>query len=213
MENRREHEQLVHDAEQSLQRARLIAEALFADLADAEKALAALATHRSSPAVVRSPSGPVRIATAEGRRLPDGEFQSLNEDDYDVILDQTEHTLRYREDPESRTPLVPSEMKGLGSERLRILAYMLEHPARRICSDTLPQLLGEPNEIMEPDALSQTICLLRQTLGVSGRRNVYILTESAWNESRRRRACVYRLNPEWNYLIIKWAPEINRESS
>jgi hypothetical protein len=145
-------------------------------------------------------SCPGKIAFANGRRLSDNAFQNLTEDDFDLILDMTTHTVEYRKDPAKPTPLLSSPVKGIGYERLRVLAFMIEHPTRRLCSDTVPSLVAEPDYVMERGALAQTVRLLRRSLGAPGRQNPYILTEPAWGESRRRGACVYVLNPRWRYI-------------
>jgi hypothetical protein len=153
-----------------------------------------------------------KISLANSRRLSDDEFQNLSEDDFDLILDMTTHTVRYRRDPAKHTPLLSSPLKAIGSERLRVLTFMVTHPTRRVCSDTVPSLMGEPDYVMEAGALAQTIRLLRRSLGMPGRQNPYILTEPAWGESRRRGACVYALNPRWKYLMIQWDSEITGKS-
>jgi len=152
------------------------------------------------------------LATVNGRRFSDQEFHDFNEDDFDVILDLTDHSLRYRPNPSQHGSLSLSPLKDLGPERMRVLTFMVAHPTRRICSETMPALAGEPDYEMEPGALAQTIRLLRRALGTSGKQNPYILTEPAWGESRRRGASVYLLNPEWQYLLIDWKSQGNHSS-
>jgi hypothetical protein len=55
----------------------------------------AQALKNGSPELGRTlDSGAGKIGIANGRRLSDNEFQSFGEDDFDLILDMTAHTLR-----------------------------------------------------------------------------------------------------------------------
>jgi len=204
--------ELVTRVAYSLQKAREAARASDVHVAEAQQALAALRALYGPDVPVPASAPRVRTATVNGHRLGEEEFRRLAEDDYDVILDMTNHTLRYRGDPVQHSPLIPSSLEGIGPERLKVCAFLLGHPSQRMCADTLPPLLGEPDEIMEPEALAQTILRLRKALGTPGPQNPYILTEPAWGESRRRGAGVYVLNSKWKYLLIQWASEITGKS-
>lgn len=204
--------ELVRHAAHSLQQALEAAQVSDTHVANAQQALAALRTLYGPDVPVPASAPRVRTAIANGHRLREEEFRRQAEDDYDVILDMTNHILRYRRDPVQHTPLIPSSLEGIGPERLKVCAFLLGHPSRRICADTLPPLLGEPDEIMEPEALAQTILRLRKALGTPGPQNPYIMTEPAWGESRRRGAGVYVLNSKWKYLFIQWESEITGKS-
>lgn len=199
-------------AHQNRQKAKSSTQASEVELTKARQAPSALAASYVPSVPIPASGRYVRVATTNGHRLGEEEFRQLAEDGCDIILDTTNHVLKYRRDPARHTPLVSSSLKGIGSERLKVLAFMLEYPTRRICSDTLPPLLGEPDEIMEPEALAQTILQLRKALGAPGKQNPYILTEPAWGESRRRGVGVYVLNSKWKYLLIQWESEITRKS-
>ena len=67
-------------------------------------------------------------ATVNGSRNTNGLHTHTTEDSYSVILDLTNSTLKYREDPENHSPLIKACSQGLGPHRIQLLAYMLEHP-------------------------------------------------------------------------------------
>jgi hypothetical protein len=83
---------------------------------------------------------PHKVAIDNGRRLSQEEFASLNEDKFDVILDMTNHTLRFRKDPARHTALQSSELRSIGPQRLQMTFPMspraqsrglLQGPARQ----------------------------------------------------------------------------------
>lgn len=142
---------------------------------------------------------PQKIAIANGRKLSEGELSNINEDDYDVILDITTNSLRYRKDPVKHTNLKESKLEGIGSRRIEILLYLLEHSTRHISIENA-SMLPSQLDIIEPNSLSKTIGILRKALGQKGPKGPYLLTESVW-EQRYRYA--YKLNSDWHYLVIK----------
>lgn len=145
-----------------------------------------------------------RVAIANGRRLTNNELQNLNQEDFDLILDQTNHHLRFRVNPTKHTPLITTQLEGIGSQRRRVLVFMLERPTRHLCPDRMPESLGEPNG----RAVAQTIRLFRRALGRPGRQNPYIRTEANWGETRGSRTSVYVLDPRWKYLLIQWKSQV-----
>jgi len=142
---------------------------------------------------------PQKIAISNGRKLSEGELSNINEDDYDVILDMTTNSLRYRKDPVKHTNLKKSKLEGIGSRRIEILAYLLEHSTRDISIESA-SMLPSQLDIIEPNTLSKTIGLLRKALGQKGPKGPYILTESVWGQRYRY---AYKLNSDWHYLVIK----------
>ncbi len=55
-------------------------------------------------AATYSPASSVHVAIVNGRRLSDGEALNLNEDGYDLVLDTTRSTLKYRKTPRAAEP-------------------------------------------------------------------------------------------------------------
>lgn len=139
------------------------------------------------------------IAIANGSTLPEKELSDIKEKNFDVILDITTNSLRYRKDPVKHTNLKESKLEGIGSRRIEILLYLLEHPTRHISIENASVLPGQL-DIIEPNTLSKTIGLLRKALGQKGPKGPYILTECLWGQRYRY---AYKLNSDWRYLVIK----------
>lgn len=142
---------------------------------------------------------PTKVTITNGRKLPEEELLNINEDEFDIILDITTNSLRYRKDPVKHTNLKESKLEGIGSRRIEILLYLLEHPTRHISIENASMLPGQL-DIIEPNTLSKTIGLLRRALGQKGPKGPYILTESVWGQRYRY---AYKLNSDWHYLVIK----------
>ena len=145
------------------------------------------------PAQHDEPTHPVKIAFVKGRKLSEQEIENIDEDNFDIILDMTTNSLRFRRSPSGHSKLRQSNLEGIRIRRKEILVYLLEHPTQFISAENVSSL---PNQcaIVESTALAKTISILRKMLGHS-----YIITEPSLGSSN----CVYRLNPEWNYLVIK----------
>ena len=146
-----------------------------------------------------------QVVIADGQRLSRKLIAALNDDDYDVILNMTNCSLRFRRDPTKRNKLEVSKLIGIGPHRIRILAILLEHPGRPISWENLPNWLGTDDQPNSPEAFVKSISELRKALGVLGRSNPYIIDEPAWTLSSRKRARAYTANLKWKYLVIRWA--------
>ena len=151
-----------------------------------------------------------RVVIADGHRLSQEQTATLDEDDFDVILDMTTRRLRYRTNPAKHTDLVTSDLQGVGPARIRILAFLLEYPSRHISWDNLPDCYHSDDQPLSPEAFVKSISVLRNALGMPGRANPYILCKPAWESSPRKRACVYTMNSDHKYLLIKWANKKSR---
>ena len=147
---------------------------------------------------VKETYAPIKVAIANGHKLTTQEFQNINEDDFDIILDMTSNTLKYRKDPEEHTKLKEAKLNGIGSRRIEILKYLIEHPIRNISIDNISTL---PNQldIVEPNTLSKTISLLRKSIEQKGIKSPYIITERSLGNVHH----TYKINPQWHYLVIK----------
>jgi hypothetical protein len=142
---------------------------------------------------------PKRIVIANGKPLTQHNMLSLNEDNYDVILNCIERKLFARKDPSNHTKLKKSDCKNIGRDRLKLLRYMLENPKVPICEETIPYVYGDLAN-MSPNALAHSIRALRKCL----RQAPYIITEPDWGESISRTGSVYLLNDKYKYLVIKY---------
>jgi hypothetical protein len=145
----------------------------------------------------------IHVAIAKGHRLADSAMRALDEDSYDVILDTTNSTLRYRDSPETHSDLRLSDTRGIGPHRIKILAFMIERFGVPVCSDNVDDLLGEANRVATAQAFTKSISVLRQALGGGGRHNPYIHSVAAWESSRSKNAQAYLLNPRWKYLLLR----------
>jgi len=66
------------------------------------------------------------IFIANGRRLPVSQLSDINENNFDVIMDTTTNSLRFRKNPVKHTKLNESKLEKIGSHRMQIFAHMLE---------------------------------------------------------------------------------------
>ena len=151
---------------------------------------------RSEPA---STIDSMRNATDDTGSTSTSDLSDINEDDFDVILDMTTTSLRYRQDPARHTKLKDAQLTGIGRCRIDILAYLLEHPSRNLSIENA-SLLPSQDEIIEPNTLSKTISLLRKALGQKGSEDTYIVTCPVWDKHYRS---AYRANTKWRYLVIR----------
>ncbi len=138
------------------------------------------------------------VAIANGRRLSEKEMTDINENDFDVILDTTANTLKFRNDPSCRSALKLSLLMGVGSRRIEILSYLIQHPQRYISIDNIT-CLPKQHEVITSNTLAKSINILRRALGQTKVNNAYILTERNLEATH----CRYRLNLKWKYLLIK----------
>ncbi len=191
--------QLVSQAQQRLQETLHDAEVLVMDLANIHKMLSASATSDRTITTTPTSDPSTRIAITNGRRLCDGDVQSLNEEEYDLVLDTKHSTLRYRKSPEQQSQLMPSDLSGIGSYRIQIITFMIEHFGVPVCAENTL----DSDRIATWQAFTKTISMLRKALGGRGRRNPYIQSVPAWESSRSNNACAYVLNPQWRYLLIR----------
>lgn len=142
------------------------------------------------------------LAIANGRSLASERADKVDKSRFDVILNLTSNTLRFRQDPSKHTRLDISPLKDIGAHRMRILIYMLQHPGWRISDDNVSACYGTPDEVRTTSALHQTIRVLRRALGTRGRANPYIRSVPDCGPASRRNGCVYLMEPRWKYLVI-----------
>lgn len=146
------------------------------------------------------PGLPKKIAIKNGKRVTDFNAQNINEDEYDIILDMTSASLKYRKDPANKSELKLSKREGIGPERIQPLAHLLEHPSVYISPE---------NSGLTPTTLSQTICILRKALEQKDSEGPYIETVGRWNGLT---STSYRLIlPGRRYLLIKEIIENHQE--
>lgn len=202
MSNNGYKDQIFSNMQQWLTEVKLLHQACIDRITSLEHKLDSMTT-RLTPAGTTDviSSEQEKIMVANGRRLGAEESPKQIIDDYDVILDLTVDTLQVRISPETHSKLLTFELTDLtnvGPHRIKLLAYMLEHPGSYVSVENAAICHGAPDERREPATLRKTISLLRQALGTPGPDNPYIKTR------RSTCPCAYALNRRWRYLLIKW---------
>jgi len=142
-----------------------------------------------------------KFMIANGHRLGVADSTEIVRNNYDVILDLTQDVLRVRICPERHSKLLTykfEDLRNVGPYRIKLLAYLLEHPGWYVSMENAVICHGMSYEIRSFEALRTAIKFLRQALGTPGPNNPYIKTK------RSTLPCSYALNTKWSYLLIKW---------
>jgi len=162
-------------------------------------------THSTSHAsLVPHSEGQAQIATADGRKLSHEEQSGIKDDDYDVILNLRSRRLKYRKAPEEFSPLMESDSTLPGPHRMRILAYMLEHPGRPFHAGNIYAAYSLTPEVKDKSTFTKTIGVLRRALGQTDTAGPYIVIEpDSDGITGRKRGFIYRVNEDWRYLVIR----------
>jgi len=145
------------------------------------------------------------IAIANGRKFPMLKPSDINEEDFDVILDTTTNSLRFRKDPARHSKLQKSKLEKVGSFRMQILAYMLEHPDKPFHHKNIYKAYRLTEETQEPNTFTRSIREIRIALGQKDTLGPYIEKQpDNGGITGFKRGCIYKINPKWRYLIIRY---------
>jgi len=129
---------------------------------------------------------------------------STNEDNYDVILNLRNSILRFRPNPVKRSRLVQSMMSKIGPHRIQLFAYMLEHPGDPFHVDNLFKAYGSQSEKRDKNTFTKAIGEFRKAVGQFDTSGPYIVKQPDYEGiTGKKRGYVYRVNPEWSYLVIR----------
>jgi len=128
-----------------------------------------------------------------------------NYQQYDIVWNQTEYTLRARQYPDNKSPLQECSLANIGPTRLKILEYLLAHPGFALGIENLINI-DRAFELIEPNTLAQSIRLLRRMLQPEIKHNLYILKKRIYNLAVSRTGWAYIANPNRTYLIVKMIP-------
>ena len=128
--------------------------------------------------------------------------EDYNENAFDVVVNGLDGTLKSRQDPAARTALMTCNMKGLGSSRMRLLIYMLEHPRNIITTRLADSIYPDSEGFLENSALRKTISILRKALGHGLSDETYLATRPFLLSSEAGQRG-YILNKNWKYLLIR----------
>ncbi len=144
------------------------------------------------------------VFIANGRKLPAQQLSDVNEDDFDVIMDTTTNSLRFRKNPASHSKFKESKLEKVGSHRMQILAHMLEHPGKPFHRDSIYKEYTQGPEIRDPSTFTKTIGAIRKSLGQNDTSGPYIEKKFDWDGiTVSTRGCIYQVNPRWQYLLIR----------
>jgi DNA-binding winged helix-turn-helix (wHTH) protein len=158
---------------------------------------------RNTPAPEKT-THPPKIALTPEREIPNEVRKNINDGDFDVILDMTTNSLRFRKDPLKHTELKVSKRDKTGGHRMRFLAYMLEHPGQPFHCGNIYKVYGSSEEKKEPNTFTKTIAALRNAFEQKDTSGPYIIKQLDWDGiTRSKRGYVYKINPTWRYMVIR----------
>lgn len=132
-------------------------------------------------------------------QLPD-----INEEDFDLVLNFTNNTLKFRKNPDRKTKLKKADLTGIGFHRLQILACMIRHPGRPFNGDLISSDYIGGSGIGARNTFIKAICDFRKAIEQQDSTGPYIIKQLGGDGvTRGKRTCVYMLNPNRRYLVVK----------
>ena len=144
------------------------------------------------------------VFMANGRRLAIQQLSDINENDYDVILDTTTNSLRFRKDPVRHSKLKESRREKVGSHRIQILARMLEHPGKPFHAGNIGGDLVAGSDERARNTFTKSIAIIRKALDQKDTSGPYIEKKFDWDGiTDSIRGYVYKINFERKYLVIR----------
>lgn len=153
-----------------------------------------------------------KIAATKCSKISQEELSNISEDDFDVILDMTANSLRFRKDPAKHTELKESKLNKIGAHRMQILAYMLEHPGDPFYSENIYKSYAYQNEARDQSTFTKTIEALRKAFEQNDTSGPYIIKQSDWNGiTGRKRGYVYKIVQERKYMVIRHTDKISEQ--
>ena len=144
------------------------------------------------------------VFIANGHKLLVQQLSDINEDDFDVIMDTTTNSLRFRKDPIRNGKLQESKLEKVGSHRMQILAHMLKRPGTPFHANNIGRDLVAGSGKEARNTFSKSIGEIRAALGQNDTKGPYILKELDWDGiTDCKRGYIYKINPKWRYLLIR----------
>jgi len=138
--------------------------------------------------------------------------RDVNEDDYDVILYVTKGIIRFRPNPSEHSPLVQSVTSKIGVHRMRLFAYMLEHPGDPFHVGNLFRAYGSKKYQPDDSTFTKAVGAFRRALGQPDTSGPYIIKQPDYEGiTEKKRGYVYLVNPKWSYLVIRSKKNISGE--
>lgn len=144
------------------------------------------------------------VFIANGRKFSIRELSDINDDDFDVILDTTTNSLRYRKDPARHSKLQKSKLEKVGSHRMKILARMLKRPGIPFHAGNIGSDLIAGSGEKARNTFTKSIAVIKRTLGQKDTFGPYIEKKFDWEGiTGLKRGCIYKINSKRQYLVIR----------
>jgi len=143
-------------------------------------------------------------AVANGTFLSADQARNLKEEDFDVILNVPQQSLRARENPKAKSWLRDCDIKGLRRRKLTLLDYFLEHPKVAVGLHNICDIYRVDEEVPR-NTLAKTVLSLRRLLHQKTTKGPFILSTTVWDKSRGREEFIgngYVMNDKFHYLVI-----------
>ncbi len=149
-------------------------------------------------------SYPNEVAVTDGKPLLEDQAKKLKMEEFDVILNIPEQSLKVRKKQGRKFCLVICDLNALGPKRFALFEYMLEHPHITIGVHNIHQVHLYEEGIL-PNTLSKCIKDLRAVLSPTGPKGPYIVNTKVINRIRRSEQITgygYKMSSNYKYLVI-----------
>jgi len=172
--------------------------AIEQNIADLKKTLLYSKTKLSKKDILQSKE------TGLCKKLLEGGFQNLDDENFDLILNLRDQRLKFRVDPASHSELKSADFRGIGPHRMQILIYMLENPGISFHVGNISRAYSDLSEKPLVFTFTKTMSDFRKKLGQTSTKGPYIITTFDWDGiTNRQKGAVYTMNPKWKYLVIR----------
>ena len=144
------------------------------------------------------------VVIADGKPLSANRIPYLLPKRFDVILDLVLQSMWARVDPDAKSMLVKCNIAGWRIRKLRLLAYMLEHPTIPVGLHNIHTIYRDGKEV-ERNTFAQTIRSLRMALHQTSPQGPYIINTTVWDRAATIEEFIgngYVMNDRYHYLVI-----------
>jgi hypothetical protein len=145
-----------------------------------------------------------RNTTKKVREIFIDQLPDINEEDFDLVLNFTNNTLKFRKNPDRKTKLKKADLTGVGFHRLQILACMIRQPGRPFNGDLISSDYIGGSGLGARNTFIKAICDFRKAIEQQDSTGPYIIKQlGGGGVTRGKRTCVYMLNPNRRYLVVE----------
>ena len=149
-------------------------------------------------------------AIENGRKISTHELSHINEEDFDLIIDITTNTLKFRKNPAKKTRLKKANLKGVGPHRMHVFARMIARPGYSFHGENIGKDCVSGSRETARNTFAKSLCELRKVVGQTDFSGPYIIKRFDWNgASGGKRSCLYKIDTKWSYLLIYGGSEIS----